>query len=326
MHELFNISNNVQTNITPLVGLLQWSSNINELGERLDFDIAYNDDRYFPKNPVDIGNLIILRNQGEIFRGIVITENKAGKDPITYTCFDYAFYLNKSKGIYQFNKVKGNKAIESILNDFNVPIGSIAPINVAISKIYNDKYISDIIKDILDIAQKETGIKYRMEMRLGKLYIEKQTDLIIKATFKLASNIAPNNVTDAIFNPTKRRTIEDMKNSIKIITTNNDKTKIVTEAKDNGLINKYGLLQEVKSIDKKDIAQAKNIAQNMLKDLGKIFEENNIEVPGDDSVRAGRILEVNEQVTGMKGNYLITDVIHTVKNGIHRMKLGLGVI
>ncbi|MDF2546150.1 MAG: hypothetical protein K0R93_1048 [Anaerosolibacter sp.] len=321
-HELWNIKGNIMTNITPLVGSISWKSNTIELGERLDFDIAYNDARVFPKKPVDIGNLIILKNGDEILRGIVIAEQKQGRSPIGYNVFDYAFYLNKSKEIYQFNKVSGKQAIETVCRDFNIPIGSIANIGVLINKIYIDKYLSEIIRDILDIAEKETGIKYRMEMRNGKFVIEEQKNLILRATFTLADNVAANNITDAISNPSRRRSIEEMKNSIKL--TSDD--QVVVSVKNDSLIQQYGLLQEVVSIDKKDIAQAKNIAQNMLKDLGKIFEENTIDVPGHDDARAGRILEVEEPVTGMSGQYLIEDVVHTVKNGIHRMSLGLGVL
>lgn len=62
MHELWTVKDNKMYNVTPLVGSLLWQSNIDQLGEKLNFDIAFNDDRYFPLNPVDIGNLIILRN------------------------------------------------------------------------------------------------------------------------------------------------------------------------------------------------------------------------------------------------------------------------
>lgn len=322
MHRLYSISNSTETDITPLVGNLQWKSNINELGDQLDFEIAFNDDRYFPINPVTLGSIIRLENEDEIFRGIVVSEQRNGRGAIVYTCFDYAFYLNKSKEVYQFNKIPGKRAIETILDDFQIPLGNIAStITTVINKIYNGSVISTIIKDIIDATENEQGIKYRMEMREGKLYIEKQDDLVIKATFKLAENIEPYDITSSISNPSKKRTIENMKNSIKIIS----EDKVVSEMKDESLINQYGLLQEVKSIDAKDVAQARNIAGNILKELGKVFEENSVEMLGNDMVRAGRIIEIEEPITGMSGQYLIKDVTHTLNNGIHRMQVGLEV-
>lgn len=321
MHQLFNISNNLETNITPLVGDIQWRSNIKELGEQLDFNIAFNDDRYFPINPVDIGNIISLRNEDEIFRGIVVSEQRNGRGAISYTCFDYAFYLNKSSGIYQFNKVSAKKAIETILDDFEVPIGNITGIPTIINKIFNERLISDIIKEIITIAEDEQGIKYRMEMRQGKLYIVKQEDMVIKATFKLADNIQPYDISSSISNSSRKRTIENMKNSIKLVFDN----KVIAEEKKNNLIDKYGLLQEVKTVDKKDKAQTKNIAKKKLNELAKVFEDNSLEMIGNDKVRAGRIIEIEEPITGMKGQYLVKSVNHMLKNAIHRMQLSLGV-
>lgn len=326
-HELWCISGSVATNITPLVGSIGWRSNINELGEQLDFDIAFNDDRYFPKSPVDLGSLMVLKNEyNEVNRTIVVKENISGRSPKTYNCFDYAFYLNKSKEVYQFNKMPANSAIQLVLQKSGVPIGRINCPRTLITKIYNESTHSEVIKDILDIVERESGVKYRMEVRLNKFYIEKQIDKIIRPTFKLASNISPKSCLDAINNPTRIRSIEEMKNSIKLIHTDNDKAKVVTEIQNSNLINKYGLLQEVVSLDKEDLVQAKTIAKNMLKELGKIFEENSITIPGHDDIRAGRVLEIEEPVTGMKGKYLIESAQHTVNNGIHMCNVGLGVI
>ena len=321
MHELFSIANNTETNISPLVGSIGWRSNIDELGDQLDFDIAFNDDRYFPLNPVDVGNLIILRNTDEIFRGVVVTENRSGRGAIGYTTFDYGFYLNKSKEIYQFNGVRADQAILKILGDFNIPVGLVMDIKTVVTKIYPSGTVSDIIKDILKMAEDETGIKYRMEFRQGKFYIEKQQDIIIKLKFQLASNLAPDDVTSAISNPSRKRSIEDMRNSIKLVS--ND--AVVAAVRDESLIKQYGLLQEVSSVDEKDLAQAGNIANTMLKDLGRVFEETSLDMPGDDTARAGRLIEIQEPVTGMSGLYLIKNVAHTVKKGIHAMSLGLGV-
>lgn len=326
-YRIFDIYNGIQTNITPLVGDISWRDSIDTLGIQLDFNIANNDNGNIPKDILDIGHMIVLlgeKGNNEIFRGLPVTENKQGRQPIGYSCFDYGFYLNKSKEIYQFKKIKADVAIKKICTDFKIPIGSIISISTIINKIYYDKELSEIIKDILDIATKSTGIKYRMEFREGKFYIQKYTDMIIKASFDLGGTIQ--DITDFTSNPTRSRSIEEMKNSIKIYTGDENKIKVVATARDEKLIKEYGLLQEVQSVDEKDIAKAKNIANNLLKDLAKITEDNSIELIGNDDVRAGRILEINEPLTGMKGNYLIKDCTHTIKNGIHKMQVGLKVI
>lgn len=320
-HQLWHVKKGKMTNITPIVGQFSWQSDVNQLGQQLTFNKAFSDERFFPKVDIEIGDLIILKNQKEIFRGIIVTDERGGRFERVYQCFDPAFYLNKSKDIIQFNKMAASEAISNLLTKFGVPIGNITNIPTKINKIFNNT-VSEIIKEILSIAEKEQGTKYRMEMREGKLYIEKQKDLIVKGTFQLTPDNTSQNVNLSISNPSRKLSIENMRNSIKIVSEN----KVIAEVKNDSLISQYGLLQEVLSVDKENINQANSIAQNLLNELGKVFEENSVEMLGHDDVRAGRIIEIDELITGMKGSYLVLSANHSVKNGIHKMSLNLGVM
>jgi hypothetical protein len=320
MHELWLVQGETMMNITPIIGSISWKGNIDELGDEVSFDIAYNDDRYHPKNPCDLGDLVIFKNADyEITRAIIVEETKQGRSPIGYTAFDYAFYLNKSNAIYQFNRIAADQAIKKILNDFNVPIGNIASMSKKVDKIFNNKKVSDILKEIIEMVEQEQGQKYLMEMRQGKLFIEKQIDLIVKGTFRIAENLSEHNVTAAISNPTRKRSISDMINSIQVVS--ND--KLVLEQVDDGLVNKYGKLQKVITLDEKESKTAKQIAQNELNEFAKVVEETSVEFMGDDQVRAGRLFEIEEPITGISGMFLIKDVTHTIRGGIHKMSLGL---
>lgn len=324
MHELWLLKGDTITNITPLIGTISRRSNKDELGEEITFDIAFNDVTFFPKNPCDLGDVVILKNDGkEITRAVIVDENKNGRDPVSYTAFDYAFYLNKSSTFRQFKKMRADQCIRKIVNDFNVPIGNIISINFNIDKIYIDETPNDIIKDILDQARKKLGVKFLMEMRQGKLYIEKQGDLTIKANFRHYPVPGKYDAMTAISNPSKTRSIVDMKNSIQIVS-NDD--KLILTRDDSPMFNKYGRLQQVVKLDKDEKKSAAQIAQNELKNLSKVVEEASIELIGDDNVRAGRLIEVNEPITGLKGKYLINDVTHNIANGIHTMSLSLGVV
>lgn len=316
---LWHVANDKMTNITPLIGSISWQSHINQLGQQLNFNKAFNDDRFFPKINIETGDLIVLQGKEEIFRGTVLLDERSGRSPIAYTCFDPAFNLNKSKDIFQFNKEKADKVIVKMLSEYDVPIGNIVSIPVEIDKIFTN-IISDNIKEILDIAHKKTGTKYRMEMRAGKLYIEKQTDLVIKGIFKLVSNGSETDVQASISNPSRKLSIENMKNRIKIVSGE----KVVATVESDSLIDKYGLLTEVQTIDEKEKPEAKSIAQNLLHELGKVFEESSLQMLGDEKVRAGRIMSIEEPLTGMKGQYLVNSVTHSVANGVHKMFLNLG--
>jgi hypothetical protein len=323
-HQLYIVKNNVAINITPLVGSISWKNSIDTIATSLEFNLAYSDASYVPNPQIDLGNMVILKNgDAELFRGLIISEQRDGRSPISYTSMDFSFYLNKSKEVYQFNYISATNAIKTVLSNAGVSYGEIANMPTIVDKIYTDKTIYDIIKDIIEQVQLETNIKYLLEMRLDKLYIVKREDLLIKSTFKLADNLPTYN--NIISNPSRKRSIEEMRNSIKIITTNDDNVTVVATAKNDELIARYGLLQEIESIDEEDIAKARNIARNLLIDLGKVFEENSIDMMGDDNVKAGRLIDIEETITGMSGRYLIKSTNHNLSNGIHRMSLDLEV-
>ncbi|WP_369899740.1 hypothetical protein [Bacillus manliponensis] len=300
-------------NITQLVGGLGWEDSIDTLGMKLDFSVAYSNVEGFPKDVVTIGDIVSLWNGNkEIFRGIVVTQGASGRSARTYTCFDFAFYLNKSKTVVQFNGHTASDAIRTVLNQFSVP-HSVTSISTPINTIYKDKTVSEIIKDVLTQATNHLWVKYRMEMRGSTLFIEPQADLIVQAR------------VDLISNPSRTQSIEEMKNSILIVADGEDSSTVVATVKDTNSINKYGLLQDVRTVNEEEMANAQNMANNALAELNRIKEDSSIELLGNDDVRAGRILVVNEPITGIVGRRLITTCRHTVNNGIHKMSLSLGV-
>lgn len=316
MHRL--IKNRTDTDVTNDVGYITRRSNINELAEQLDFSLSYNKRGVF-----ELGNVAMLfNNNRQLYQGVVISESPQGRNSIEYTTMDYAFYLNKNEDIYQFNTTASD-AIRSLCNSYGVFIGYIVDIPTKIKKILKGS-LSDIIKEILELAEQDQGIKYTMEMMGNKIYIEKKTDKVIKLNTNLFGTMK--DITNFISNPTRTRSIENMRNSIQVIQSGEESFKFVASAKDSFLIEKYGWLQQIHEINEEDIAKAKNIADNMLKDLGKVFEEVSFELPGHDDARAGRILEVNETFTGISGRYLINDCTHNIANGIHKMQLGLELI
>ncbi|QEK12575.1 hypothetical protein FQB35_09690 [Crassaminicella thermophila] len=315
--------NSQRFNITQLCSNLNWRDSLETLGMEFSFDVARNiEDKYMVNwDLVEIGDKVIFANNNvEIFRGI-ITDLLTERYKKSVTAFDYAFYLNQSRIIIQFRKTSATDAIKQLCSKFNVPIGNVTNISTQITKIYKDKTVAEIIKDILEQATNELNIKYRLEMRKGKLYIEKYTDLIVKPTFQPASNITSFNIFDAIGNISKTESIRDMRNSILITSSDEKSSRVIATAKDDKNIAKFGLLQDVESVDNKDIAQAQNIARNKLKELNKVNEDITLELLGDDKVRSGRILEINNDSFGLNGQYLVKDCTHTYNNSIHKMNI-----
>ena len=112
--------------------------------------------------------------------------------------------------------------------------------------------------------------------------------------------------------------IEDMKNSVKVVTETDKVYTVKAVAKDADSIYRYGVLQDVFKIDEKD-GDANTYAKNKLSELNEIKESFSIEIIEAVSsyTRAGMLITVDNI------NYLIENTDHSIKNGLHYVKLGL---
>lgn len=322
-HELWLLKGRTITNITKIVGTITRRSSTDELGEEITFDVAISRSKKFPRNPCELGDVVILKNKGvEITRAIIVDESNGDGISVQYNAFDYAFYLNKSDAIYQFKKMRADQAIRKICTDFNVPIGNVVTIQAPIEKLYNGENVSSILEDILEFSTTKTNHKYLMEMRQGKLYVERQRDLVVKAVYQRRANGVNYDGSKLIASPSRSRSVADMINTIQIVS-NDDKLKLTQS--DDQLVRKYGRLQKVVKLDQKETRSAQQVAQSELNDLAKITETASVQLLGDDKVRASRLIDIEEKFTGLKGRYLIESASHTISGGIHRMDLTLGV-
>lgn len=324
MHQILLMKNGKKQNVTQLVGSLAWSSNIDALGEELSFDYIHNDSRFFnPWDLIEVGDQVALFNDGKFLNYyVVVTCGINGRTSKSFTCFDRSWYLNKNETIIQFKKAAASQAIAKLLDKFGVK-HQIDSMPTLITQIYKEALVSDIIMDILDQVHKETKQKYRVEMTKGILTIRKMSDLVINPITRLSYNTYAYPVTDTIANPTRELSIEEMKNNVVVVSEDEKSTKIYAQASDKASITKFGQLTDVVTVDKKNASQARNIAANTLGQLNRIGETISCEMMGHDEIRAGRILNMNEPVTGIVGKYLIKTANHTVNNGIHKVAVEL---
>lgn len=321
-HKILLMKDGKKLDITDFVGNLAWSSNMEALGEEMSFDYAYNDTTFFEKGDlVEVGSQLALFNEGKFLNYyIVISSSVNGRFGKSFTCFDRAWYLNKNKTIIQFKKAAASQAIGKLLDRFDVK-HKIASIPTLITKIYKEDTVSDIITDILEQVYQETRKKYYVEMVKDVLHVRLLTDMVINPISRLSYNTYAFPVTATISNPSRELSIEEMKNRVVVATSDDKSTKIYATTEDKGNISKYGQLTEVVTVEKKNAAQARNIAANTLKEMNRVGETVSCEMLGHDDIRAGRVLDLNEPITGIVGKYLIKSANHTVANGNHKVSL-----
>lgn len=300
--------------ISPAVGNLSWQNSIAELATTMNFDMAKSDARhtsiYLPRE----GSVIQMYTNEEIFRGIVLTVDDGSKTINTYTAADFGWYLNKSKETYQFNNMPAHKAIRKVCGDFNIDIDSIPNLTTEITKIYFDKTISEILQDILEIC----GGGFNLDMTPKGLRMYELGSIYAYPEFRMSPN------TQLIYSPLLRGnvshsiSIEDMKNSIKVITETDGRYSVKKVAQNSDLIGKFGLLQEIVKIDPEK-ENADTIARQKLSELSKVKESFSFEIleAVDSYTRAGYMIAVE----GV--DYIIEGSSHNIKNGVHYVKLDL---
>lgn len=330
MFNLLLVKNDGKTSydITPITGEITWDSNLSLLAV-MEFTIIWRDTVLIPKNPCDLGDVVLLMEDDvEVYRGVIATEGRSGREAIKYTVYDYAWYLGKSKSVYQFNNIAASQAITRILNDFGMLIGHIPVMNTPIDEIYLEKSPAEIIEDIYKKEERRTGKRFNVEMRNGKIYFEEMKNLVITGTFRLAGNLGVNNVLSNPLGADRTRSIESMRNRVKILVEHGKdggqaEYEIAAIAQDDALIQKYGLLEDLYKIEAEDIAKAREVARILLKRLAKIQESNSLKLMGDVTFKAGRLLDVVEPITGMNSRFMILTAKHKVANQIHTMELEL---
>lgn len=327
MIKLVYIKDGKQTDITAVTGNYSRSDNINSLGMSFNFEQVSNPlDEQLKVEAPELGGKVILSHKGStVFTGIITGYNRNSLNRYSYQCYDFAFYLNKSEVLIQFNNVTVSAALERLCRENNIPIGEITNISTVVNKIYNGDTVSDVIRDLLKLATDETGTKYRLEVRGNKLYIQRYEDLVLEAYYKPARNVGGFNPADHVGGFSSSYSIENMSNKV-IVTSGGEKyAQVVAEAEDAGSMKVYGTLSKVEKVDGKTMSQAGQIAKTKLKELNKVTRSFSVTLYGDDAVRSGRMLVFDQAEINLKGAFLVKSCSHKYTGTAHYMDLELEV-
>ena len=309
--KLYIIKGKQSVDITDISGAINLSTSMDTLGASLAFNIArnYNDTSFIFSDEIETGDIVILINTKELFRGVIvnITTTKFNR---TIECLDYSFYLNKNKIIKQFEEISASVAIKQLLQEIDAPVGDISNISTSISKLYYSNTIAEIINDILKQVNEELGIKYKLEFIDNKFNINHFKKVNVSFRYRQTGN---ESISESIL---------EMKNRILVTSNEQEASEILAIAEDINNVEKYGSLQEIINVDPvKDEAKVRNIAKMKLKELNKVFKTVTLEGFGDDEFRAGRVIYLNNTKLKLYGEYLIKSCVHTWRKGEHIVSL-----
>lgn len=316
--------------ITAYTNNYQRSDSIDTLGQEFSFDLVDNPfDVNMSGQRLKIGGKVEFSNQRSnnrksatttlneepeevpVFQGIIVSEKQSGASKYSYTCFDYCFYLNKSEIEIQFNGISGTEAIKKVCSENDVPLGNVADIKTSIKKVYQGQPVSEVIQDIIKQATDETGNKYRLEYRDGKIHVEDYKELVLKDV-----------ITDPISNYSRDLSMEEMRNSIVAISSKEKAASVKSTIQDDESVKKYGLIRKIVKVDDKKQAQTAQIAKKTIQDLNKVGEKLNVTLLGDDTVRSGRIIIIDDNTVNIHDKFTVINCKHAY--GVnHTMTLDL---
>ena len=309
-------TNGTMTDITSHTGEYQLSDNIDSLGAEFQFDLMSNPlDVNFRNNELPIGTkLVFFCNGTKMFSGIIVSYSRSSLTKFTYKAFDYAYYLNKSEAQIQFNNISTSDAIQKLCSENGVTVGSVCSIPTVVNKIYSGNTISDIIKDLLKMAEAEQKVHYRLEVRDGALYIERYQDLYVQSK-----------VIDIVGDFNSSYSIEDMANHIVVVSSSEKNQQIVAEKSDQTSIRTYGQITKIEKVDDKKMSQAAEIAANTLLDKNSVKRSFSVTTLGSPAVRAGRMMVFDQPEINLTGAYLVKNCRHSFSGNKHTMQLDLEV-
>lgn len=316
-------ANGSEVDISDQSGNLAWSYDSKTLGVNLTFDFAD-----VSEYKVKLGSIVMLRDEDDyevIFLGIVVSSSKKGK-VYNFSAYDFAWYLNKSDVIIQFNKTNATTAVKLLCKKIGVEVGDIPYLKTLITGIYIDVKPSEILYDIINQVFLETSKKYFFEMNGSKLDVKEIGLEIINASFKIADNLSPVKIEDVIGEDfTISESIENMKNSVIVVSSESEYIRVLETAKDQESINEYGLLQEVIKVDQKNESQARNMASNTLKELNKVMISRSIPTLGHKGLKHYRKLIINSPETKLVGEYIILSAAHSYSEGFYKTSISVEV-
>ena len=312
--------------VSDIIGNLTWRDTVDTLGVEVDFELPINryDEKFEFLYDITLGDPIqILNAKGEVLvQAIIVTETPSGKIT-SFTAYDMAWYLNKSTVIKQFKKMIGNDCVKSLCKEIGIDV-EVSGLDTKIDKIYKDKAVSEVIKDIIEQCSQFNSKKFFIEFDKNKLIVSPYKKIKVFGTFEMQKDKFIN-INENIGGVSLSKSIVDMKNSVLVITENKGAVRTIGEEQDSKSIEKYGKLQEVVTLDEKEFSKANLVAKNELKKLNKITEDFSIDVLGDDNVKSGRVIDIDLPLFNLKGEYLIKESNHTISNHIHKISLKLEV-
>lgn len=314
-------TNKNQYKINDYIQGLSWEENENEIAMRISF-FAKNDktSKGYLSSLIKPGCLIgVFASDGkskseEVARGCVETWNPVEKNSgHTLRCiiYDDLYKLQKSQDNRYYPSGTGTKsAIQEILDDWGIPQSDYKGPNASHGKlVFNNKYVSDIVLDLLDDAVKLGAGKSIVKSSKG------YTSVVERGSNKDVYVFSADNAEMI----SQTISTADLVTRIKVIGQADDDGKRSVDATLNGLT-QYGIRQRIYTRGQdEEVTDAQSSAQEILNEKGKISKKMTVQAPDIPFVRKGDLVYLTSGLT--RDYYYVNGIQHNAD--IHSMTMDL---
>lgn len=258
-----------------------------------------------------------------LFKGFIFSKERNSDHFIKVTAYDQLRYL-KNRNTYNYSFKTASEVVLMIIKDFGLDYAFIDNSQYVIgARIEENKSLFDIILNAADITYKNTGNRFILFDKAGKLYFKNENNLKLP----LSLSIADNSIIDFY---SKTDIDSDTFTQVKLFQKNKTKKidKSIIIKSDEGIEN-FGILQYFKKIpDEYNDFQLKSCAENILKQKNRIkttfcvkcLGRNN----GEENIRAGNgifidSLDIGEET--INGFHFIDKCVHTFSSETHTIEM-----
>ncbi len=299
-----------QYNIKDFIQSLGWEENEKEISTRSSFTVR-NDktSKGYLSDIIKPGCLVgIFASDGtsfdeEVARGYVEEWNsveESSQNDLKCTCYDELYKLQKSQDNRYYPSGTGTKsAVQSIFDDWGLPQGDYRGPNTPHGKTaYKNRYLSDILLELLDDAVKKGGEK--CVIRAAKGYISvlpwgsNETVYVFKAdnTQSFSQSVSTANLITRV----------------KVVGQGDDGGKRSVEATLNGET-RYGIRQRIYTRGSDEtLSDANSAAQEILNKEGGVERKMTVQSPDVPFIRKGDLVYIMSGAAS--GNYYVKSIRH----------------
>ena len=282
----------------------EWSDELSDYANPFSFSTC----EYY-----EIGSFyqIIAQNGDIVLTGIITDFEQSDPNVFRYSGYDCGFYINQNEIIEQFKNVKISDALKILCKNYQIPVGNIPEMSATVTEIFKDKKLSDVFNQLIEYAKSKGCIKdVYFTCARGKFEVlpyETIVDLTGEnSVFSVLSQKTINSASVKV-------SMQELRNRV-IVADDSEKSQKRITVQNAESISKYGLLQEVETIDTSKTNNLQKIASDKLTALNKLSKSISMSMLGDYRMHKGVIMPIDCEEIGVKGNFLITSSKHTIEN------------